>query len=386
MKKVLMTATVPSMIGQFNMSNIKILQEFGYEVHVGCNFKNYSYWDKKRIDEFIKELKEKEVVYHQIDFGRSPFSKSSYIAYKQIKKLLKEKDFKILHCHTPVASAISRMASAKLYLKSKIDVIYTCHGFHFHKKSGIKSWLLYYPLELFTSIFTDMIITINHEDFKVIKKFPVKYKEYIPGVGVDTYGIKSRTPDVYALRKEYGIPADAFLILSIGELSDRKNQGVIIEAIGKLKRNDIYYLICGTGENENKYRQLCIDNDVQDKVIFAGQVDHDKVMDLCHVCDIGALPSTIEGLGLAGIETMSAGKPMIGSNVHGIKDYIINGYTGYGFDSNDVNGFAKAIAKLADNKSLYKKMAENAALKANEFDITKSEELMKRNYSVFFNK
>lgn len=383
MKKVLMTATVPSMIGQFNMSNIKILQEFGYEVHVGCNFKNYSYWDKKRIDEFIKELKEKEVVYHQIDFGRSPFSKSSYIAYKQIKKLLKENDFKILHCHTPVASAISRMASAKLYLKSKIYVIYTCHGFHFHKKSGIKSWLLYYPLELFTSIFTDMIITINHEDFKVIKKFPVKYKKYIPGVGVDTHSIYARKPDVASLRKEYGIPEDAFLILSIGELSDRKNQGVIIEAIGQLHREDIYYLICGTGENESKYRRLSIEKSIQDKVILAGHIDHDKVMDLCHACDIGALPSTIEGLGLAGIETMSAGKPMIGSNVHGIKDYIINGKTGFGLNSNDIEGFAKAIEKLADNRQLYVKMANNAAVKAKEFDLKKSIKLMEEYYSLF---
>lgn len=383
MKKVLLTATVPSMIGQFNMSNIEILQDLGYQVHIACNFKNYSYWDKKRIDDFISELKEKKVIYHQIDFGRSPFSRSSFIAFKQIKALLNEKCFDLLHCHTPVAAAISRLAAAKLYFNKKINVIYTCHGFHFHKKSGIKSWILYYPIEFFTSFFTHMIITINHEDYKVIKRFPVKYKKYIPGVGVDTYGIKSRKPNVSALRKEYGIPDNAFLILSIGELSDRKNQGVIIKAIGRLNRKDIYYLLCGTGDNEKKYRNLCIENGIEDRVIFAGHVDHDKVMDLCHVCDIGALPSTIEGLGLAGIETMAAGKPMIGSNVHGIKDYIINGYTGYGFDADDIKGFARAIERLADNKIIYKNMAKNAAVKAKDFDLKKSRKLMKDYYSLF---
>lgn len=383
MKKMLMTATVPSMIGQFNMSNIEILQEFGYEVHVGCNFKNYSYWDKQKIGEFVNELKEKDVVCHQIDFGRSPFSKNSYIAYKQIKALLKNNSFSLLHCHTPVASAISRIAAAKLSLKSKIKVIYTCHGFHFHKKSGIKSWLLYYPVEFITSIFTDMIIAINHEDYNVIRKFPVKFKKYIPGVGVDTYTISNRKPNISMLRKEYHIPENAFLILSIGELSDRKNQGVIINVIGNLHRQDIYYLICGTGENEKKYKQLCMDVGVQNNVIFAGHVDHDKVIDLCHACDIGALPSTIEGLGLAGIETMSAGKPMIGSNVHGIKDYIINGNTGFTLDPEDSKGFAEAIETLADNKNLYNKMAKNAAIKASEFDITKSRKLMKDNYLIF---
>ena len=58
MKRVLMTATVPSMIGQFNMNNIKILQELGYKVDVACNFDDYSVWNEERINRFENELKE----------------------------------------------------------------------------------------------------------------------------------------------------------------------------------------------------------------------------------------------------------------------------------------------------------------------------------------
>ena len=61
MKRVLMTATVPSMIGQFNMDNIKLLQELGYTVDVACNFDDYSVWNRERIKKFESELKELKI-------------------------------------------------------------------------------------------------------------------------------------------------------------------------------------------------------------------------------------------------------------------------------------------------------------------------------------
>ena len=72
MKRVLMTATVPSMIGQFNMNNIKLLQELGYTIDVACNFDDYSVWNEERIKKFESELKELKIKKINISFSRSP--------------------------------------------------------------------------------------------------------------------------------------------------------------------------------------------------------------------------------------------------------------------------------------------------------------------------
>lgn len=266
-----------------------------------------------------------------------------------------------------------------------MKVIYTSHGFHFHKSAPKKNWLLFYPIEFVLAYYTDMIITINHEDYSVIKKFNVKEKRYIPGVGVNVFEIENKKVDRCTLRDKYGIPAEAFLILSIGELSNRKNHEVIINAIFKTGLNDIYYLICGTGSNLEYLYSLCRKLNLSKRVLLVGHVTHDEIKKLCHICDIGALPSKIEGLGLAGIETLAAGKPLVTSNVHGIKDYAIDNITGVTCEPSDSDGFAAAICKLYENKEFYEKCSQNALEKSKEFDILEVKKCMIDNYHYFDN-
>jgi glycosyltransferase involved in cell wall biosynthesis len=352
---------------------MKILKEMGYEVHTATNM-NESEWLKDDGNLDYLDLHK-----HQIDFGRSPFSAQNIVAYKQLKKLMSTEKFDLMHCHTPVASAIARLAARK-YRNAGLKVIYTSHGFHFHKKSSVKDWLIYYPIEYVMAFFTDMVITINKEDYRVIQKFPVKEKRYIPGVGVDVKSIASMDVDKNETRAKYNIPADAFLILSIGELSDRKNHEVIIRAVAKCKENNIYYVICGAGGKKEYLKNLASSLGIEDKVVLAGQCSHDEVLKLCHSCDLGALPSKIEGLGLAGIEMLAAGKPLIASNIHGIVDYAIDGYNSFVCSPDDVHAFAMAINKFYEDKDTYELLSENAALSVKKFSVEKSYEKMSEIY------
>lgn len=372
MKKVLFVATVFRFLN-FEISDMKILKEMGYEIHTATNMYEAEWLQDDGSLDYLKLHK------HQIDFGRSPFLRQNFTAYHQLKKIIKEEKFELMHCHTPVAAAIARLAACKAH-KRGMKVMYTSHGFHFHKTSSKKNWILFYPIEWIMAFFTDMIITINREDYRVIQRFYVKEKCYIPGVGVNTESITKLSVDKNAYRKKYNIPINAFLILSIGELSDRKNHEVIIRAIAQCKSSNIYYLICGIGEKKEELKKLCIHLGVSEKINFAGQLSHDEVLKLCHVCEIGALPSKIEGLGLAGIETMAAGKPIIGSNVHGIKDYIIDGITGITCEPNNVNQFANAIDRLHNDKEFYMSCANNALPIAKQFDIAETKKAMERNY------
>ncbi len=183
MKKVLIVASVASMIDQFNMQNINILKQQGYEVHVAANFEKGSTISEERLLEFKKELKNLNVLYFQVDFSRRIGNIGQNIkAYKQIKEIIKQNKYKFIHCHSPIGGVCGRIAAKTTGTK----VMYTAHGFHFYKGAPMKNWVLYYPIERVLSYLTDVLITINNEDYELSKnKMKSKSLYYIPGVGVD---------------------------------------------------------------------------------------------------------------------------------------------------------------------------------------------------------
>lgn len=365
MKKVLIVASVVSFIEWFNKENVEFLcNEMGCEVHLACNFDYMEDTDEERTKKYLEKIKAQGIIFHNIHFARSPFRADTVKVYKELKRIIDGNHFTLIHTHTPVASTLVRLSARKARKKGTV-VMYTCHGFHFHHAAPKKNWVMYYPVEKWMSRYTDYIVTINKEDFHRAKTFHAKQVRYIPGVGVDINRIKNVKVDKKAYKKSIGIPEDCVMILSVGELIERKNHQVIIKALGKLKRNDIYYVICGKGplkkELENISSSLCV------HTVFLGF--RQDIPELCNTADISAFPSRIEGLGLAGIEAMAAGVPLVSSNVHGILDYVINERTGYSCAPNDVDGFAKAIDKLASNDELRMSM-RNACLKAVEpFEI-----------------
>lgn len=365
MKKVLIVASVVSFIEWFNKENVEFLRlDLNCQVHIACNFDYMDDTDEERTKRYLEKIKTEGVILHNIHFARSPLSTDNIPAYKELKKLIDSGHFDLVHTHTPAASILARIAAKKARRDGTV-VMYTCHGFHFHNAAPKKNWLLYYPVEKWMSRYTDYIVTINKEDFNRAKTFHAKNVRYIPGVGVDINRIKEVRVDRKAYKKSIGIPEDCVMLLSVGEMIERKNHQVIIEALGKLKRDDIYYVICGKGPLKEELEQLSTTLGVH--TVFLGF--RGDIPELCNTADISAFPSRIEGLGLAGIEAMAAGVPLVSSNVHGILDYVIDGKTGYACDPDDVDGFARAIDKLASSEELRESM-KDACLKAVEpFEI-----------------
>lgn len=318
MKKMLMCATVASMIGQFNMSNINILQEIGYDVHVACDFTDTSVWTNDRIDAFKEQLADMNVKTFQIYFSRSPFKlRKNLIAYNQIKKILKENSYEFVHCHTPVASVICRIAAHQ----NNIRCIYTAHGFHFYKGAPLKNWLIFYPVEKFLSGWTDVLITINREDYdRANKKFRAKQIEYIPGVGIDTNRLDEIHTNRQMLRKEFEIKDSDIVCISVGELSKRKNHEVVIRALSKIKNANIKYYICGIGELESYLNNLIIKLKVSEQIKLLGY--RKDVFDLYRMADIFVFPSIQEGLPVALMEAIACHLPVLCSNIRGNRELV----------------------------------------------------------------
>lgn len=365
--KVLIVASVVSFIEWFNKENVDYLNKVKhYEVHIACNF-DYMYdTDEERTKEYINRIKQDNVILHNIHFARSPFDTQNLNCYKQLKKLINENDFGLIHVHTPTVSIITRLA-ARVARKHGTIVMYTCHGFHFHKAAPIINWLMYYPMEKLMSRYCDYIVTINKEDYNRAKLFHAPNVRYIPGVGVNIERIHNCKVDKSSYKKALGLPENCVLVLSIGELIERKNHEVVIRAIASIPNHKIYYAICGKGPLQEHLCALAHSLGIGDRVRFLGF--RRDIPELCNAADISAFPSKIEGLGLAGIEAMAAGVPLVSSNVHGILDYVIDGKTGFAIDPNDVYGFAKAISLLADDVALRQEMASKCYSVVQPFEL-----------------
>lgn len=384
MKKVLIVASVISFIEWFNKENINFLVDnLNCEVHIACNFNYMNDTDIDRTTSYIAKLREKGVILHNIEFARSPINFSNLKAYKVLKKIINNGQFDLIHCHTPTASMMTRLAAKNARKKGSV-VMYTCHGFHFHNVAPKKNWLIYYPIEKILSKYCDYIVTINKEDYDRAKTFHCKNIRYIPSVGVDINRIKNLTVDKACKKEEIGVPPSSILILSVGELIERKNHEIIIKALAKVANPNIYYAIAGKGPLKDKLLKLADKVGLSNRIVLLGF--RTDVFELYHAADISAFPSKIEGLGLAGVEAMAAGVPLVSSNVHGILDYVIDGKTGYAIAPNDIDGFAKAIKKLSEDSMLRESMSVDCMKAVEPFEIENALRVMWDIYREVLNK
>ena len=358
MKQVLMLASVASMIDQFNMPNIALLQKLGYHVDVACNFEQGNTCSDARVAELKSKLREMNVRCYQIDFARNIKCIGQNIkAYQQVKKLMEQNHYVFCHCHSPIGGVVARIAGHR----TKTKIIYTAHGFHFYKGAPIANWLMFYPVEKILSYWTDTLITINQEDYKrAKKKFHAGKTYYLPGIGIDLERFHvGDAQTIQQKRQELGLqPQDVFL-LSVGELSDRKNHVVVIEAMKQLiqRHPQLRYFICGQGEKKQELQQLIRKYHLEDHVKLLGF--RTDVAELCQAADVFVFPSKQEGLPVALMEAMACGVPVVCSRIRGNTDIVKDGVNGYLVSSDRSEKYILAIAKamqmntIVDKKKMY---------------------------------
>lgn len=374
MKNALLITTIGGFVPQFEMNDVKILQENGYTVHYASDFDNPVY----RIDQ--KELNAKGLILHHIDIRKSPFRlKDNMKAFLQLRKIMKEEQIGLVHCHNPMGGVVGRLAAG--FSGQRPYVIYTAHGFHFYEGAPWKNWLLFYTAEKFLARFTDRLITINKEDYERAKKFRLRKNggvERIPGVGVDIIKFREKEELRQSRRKELKIPENGFHIVSVGELNDNKNHEIILEAIKRIDRRDIYYSICGKGNARERLYELIRKYQLSGQVQLLGY--RTDISDILQSADCFAFPSKREGLGIAAIEAMACGIPLIASDNRGTREYMQYGRNGIICHTRNPEEFARAICQLKNAPELRKKMTQNCRETAKKFSIEATDKIMRRIY------
>ncbi|MBO5067196.1 MAG: glycosyltransferase family 4 protein, partial [Clostridia bacterium] len=163
------------------------------------------------------------------------------------------------------------------------------------------------------------------------------------------------------------VTEDAFVILSVGELKPHKNHKTVIDAIAQIDRKNIIYLICGKGELLNKLQKKAKRLRIEEKVKFLGY--RKDVHEIMQCADIFVFPSKREGLGLASLEAMAAGLPIVGAKTRGVVDYVVDDKTGYLCGVENPNDYASAILKLYDNQNKIIQMSLRCKEAVIKYDI-----------------
>lgn len=373
-KKVLITATVLSHIAQFHRPLGELLHNSGYEVHVAGN-DNLALKNGLKIDWADKVF--------NIPFARSPKSPDNLKAYSQLKKVIDSEGYEFIHCNTPMGGIVTRLA-ARTARKNGCTVIYTAHGFHFHKRASKLAWLVYYPIEKWFAKFTDKLITINHEDFALATSRFKCNTFYTHGVGVNAnrYLPLWSEDERLSICSELGIEPNRKVILSVGELLPNKNHKMIINAMKFIaaKIPDALLIIAGNGPLKEELERLVKINGLDNNIKLIGYCTtlekYQKIASVLAAC------SYREGLPLNLVEAMLAKNPVVASHNRGHDELIQDKKTGFLVEPDDSESMANKIILLLNDGALRQVFGERAHQFAVDYSFDNVKKELKEVYGI----
>ncbi|WP_078553411.1 glycosyltransferase family 4 protein [Bacillus alkalicellulosilyticus] len=345
-KKILFIATVDYHFNVFHLPVMKWFKEQGWDVHIAAAGEmELPFTDKK----------------HSISIQRSPFSVQNVKALFQLKNIIKENQYDIVHCHTPLGGVLGRLA-ASTERKNGLKVIYTAHGFHFCKGAPKLNWFIYYPIEKGLAYFTDTLITINEEDYALAKEkeFKAQYIEHVHGVGIDPEKFQPIDEKVKKLfRKKYGYRDDEILLYFAAEFNKNKNQIMLLKALDIVKEKvpKVRLIFCGEGPMLQDVQAEVFKLALLNWIDFLGY--RNDIDSLVKMSDIGVSASYREGLPVNIMEAMSCGLPVVATENRGHLELISDGENGFIIEKDNVEQFAERIIQLAKNEELRRELGQN---------------------------
>lgn len=381
--KVLIVASMASMIANFNIENIMLLKKMGYQVDIAANFGSEDPISKDKREKFILFLEREEVKYYDIAFPKGIGTmKKNISVYKKLDEICKNNNYELIHTNSPLASVIARLVARK----NKIKLIYTAHGFHFHKDAPLKNWIIYYPIEKVMSKFTDVLITLNSEDYNISKrKFYASKTVLIPGVGIDLSKFDIQTEEKKKLlRSEYGYENDEFILFYAAELNSNKNQDLLIDVVYELKNEVpmIKLLLAGEGDYKCKYQEKIVKLGLEKNIEILGY--RSDIKNLLLISDIVVASSKREGLPVNLMEAMATGIPIVASDNRGHRELIINGKNGLLIPLNNLQLFVDAVLDLCRDNKIAKDMKNQGILDVRKYSQENVTKKIEEIYTTLF--
>ncbi len=342
--------------------------EMGYDTYLGVS--------RNRPEELDCELPVK--LYDSHTYRSITAFKDNKIAYKNLMKLIDEKNIELIHCNTPVGGLIGRLCGRKKKVK---HIIYTAHGFHFYKGAPFLNRTVLKWAEKLMARYTDAIITMNREDYEAASKFRLRKGGkvyYVPGVGIDTEEYFSLSVDRASVRASLGFSDDDIVCISMGDLIPRKNYETAIKAIAACNNPKLHYIICGVGGELENLERLAQAEGVGGQIHFLGF--RKDIKELARASDIFLFTTLQEGMPRSMMEAMASGLPCVASKIRGNVDLLEDGVGGYLCEVRDIEAFAKHIGMLAEDSALRESMSRENLERIKGFDTKVVKSLIEKIY------
>jgi len=287
--------------------------------------------------------------------GREIFFKEDFRALIRLIRLINLERPDIVHTHTAKAGTLGRIAAK---LTGVPIVIHTFHGHVFHSYFGFFRTKFFLWLERLLARFTDVIITVSEQQRDEIIKYKIAEPEKTIAIplGLDLKPFINLDTDPNEVRREFSVPEETKLVGIVARLVPIKNHVCFLEAARLIlaRYDNVRFMIVGDGEMRSTLEQKARDLGIEARVIFMGfQYNLQKIY---AGLDIVALSSYNEGLPVALIEAMAAGKPVISTDVGGVVDLILDGDNGLLVPSNDPKSLAEATLYLLEHPERRKMM------------------------------
>ena len=266
----------------------------------------------------------------------------------------------IVHVHSPIAAFLTRLAARHRPAAGRPAVVYTAHGFHFHRDGGRMTNLAFRTAERVAGRWTDRLIVINDEDEAAALTYrivPRRRLVRMPGVGIDTeHYRRGAVPDaeVARARQAAGVPANVPLFVVVAELHPRKRQDDVIAALAAMTRQDAHLVLVGEGISRPGLERLVARLGIGERVHFLGFVEDVRPMVLGATGVVVA--STREGLARSVMEALALEAPVIASTARGNTE-LVGGGCGILARTGDVAGLAAAMDHLIDDPADARAMA-----------------------------
>lgn len=303
----------------------------------------------------VQELGAK--VYH------CPLTPGHFDFIQCLKRILIEGQYQILHNHLGIYSGIPTWLAHQY----SIPVITSFHNTHFLPET---SFTRFPVIRLLRSIYGIISIdyALRHSDLVtgcsqgVIQTFDPQETKMKKSSRVLYYGVNIldiATPEeLAAFRNSFGWSADTPIILHVGRLIEQKNHLGILSIFQLILKQipNAKLILIGEGILHSLIENAIASRKLDKSVIMLGL--RDDVLSIMSKCDVFLFPSIYEGFGLVAIESLAANLPVVGSNIPGLTEAVLNGETALLHDVGDIDGMANSVIKIISDRQYAQQLAK----------------------------
>lgn len=332
--KILFVANTDMHINLCYVPYMKYLKEHNYEVHVATS------------TDVLFDYSDKTI---KLPIHRTPFHFGNIKAIYMLKKEIEKECYDIISASTPMGGVVARLAAKSSRKRKHTKVMYTAHGFHFFKGNSFIKNKIYYGIEKWLSSYTDVLVTMNEEDFLAAKKQFKVDTRYIKGIGYHKEKLQNKLTkeEQQIFRKQLGLQADDYVIIYVAEISKRKRQEYLLRVLSKIHDSHIKVLLVGDSILKNDIHKKISKYNLEGRVKILGF--RSDISSLFDIADMVISVSKQEGLPLNIMEAMYKEKPIVVSSCRGNRDLIQNGVNGVVVPIDDKQAIIDAILSLKNN-------------------------------------